>query len=187
MQNSLARFLNDLAGLGIAGILAFALAWQIALDELPCPLCLLQRLAFAAIGVGICLNIVYGLRPSHFGMILLSAMFGVLASSRQVLLHIAPGTGAYGSPFWGLHFYTWALLLFLAIILAVGAFLFLFDRAASTPPDGGAAALAAGPSTLGKVSLAALIVMTGITVLTTFAECGPVECPDDPTSYWLFD
>lgn len=187
MQNSFARFLNDLAGLGIAGILAFAFAWQLLLDELPCPLCLLQRLAFAAIGVGICLNIAFGLRPSHFGVILLSALFGVLASSRQVMLHIVPGSGAYGSPLWGMHFYTWALIAFLAVILAVGAFLFLFDRAASTPPDGGAAATAAGPSTLGKISLFALIGMTAVTVLATFAECGPTECPDNPVSYWLFD
>jgi len=135
MSTSLLRNLNALAGLGIAGILAFALIWQIVLAELPCPLCLLQRLAFVAIGFGICLNIAGGLRPSHFGVILLGALFGVLTSSRQVLLHIVPGTGHYGAPFLGLHFYSWALILFLAVILLVALVLFLFGGAIAEALD----------------------------------------------------
>lgn len=183
MSHPLARTLNDLAGLGVAGILAFAFAWQIVMDELPCPLCLLQRVAFVAIGAGICLNIMFGLRPAHFGVILIAALFGILASSRQVMLHIVPGTGSYGSPLWGMHFYTWALLAFLAVVLAVALFLFLFDRAVAAGEGDG---LNDGPSALGRIALIAILGMTVLTMLATFAECGFGECPDNPTDYWLF-
>ncbi|MFC3227208.1 disulfide bond formation protein B [Marinibaculum pumilum] len=183
MSTSLLRNLNALAGLGIAGVLAFALIWQIVLAELPCPLCLLQRLAFVAIGFGICLNIAGGLRPSHFGVILLGALFGVLTSSRQVLLHIVPGSGHYGAPFLGMHFYSWALILFLAVILLVALVLFLF---------GGAIAEAAAAPTppamdwLGRIAFIAIAAMAVVTLLAAFAECGVNQCPDNPTSYWLF-
>lgn len=185
MPASLLRNLNALAGLGIAGILAFALVWQIVLSELPCPLCLLQRLAFVAIGFGICLNIMAGLRPSHFGVMLLGALYGVLASSRQVMLHIVPGSGAYGSPLWGMHFYSWALLAFLAVILLVALVLFLFGGAIADAPAAEAAANAA-PDWLGRIAFVAILGMTVITLLAAFAECGISECADNPVSYWLF-
>ncbi len=185
MPVSWLRTLNALAGLGIAGILAFAFLWQIVLEELPCPLCLLQRLAFVAIGFGICLNIRAGLRPSHFGVILLGALYGVLASSRQVMLHIVPGSGAYGSPLWGLHFYSWALLAFLAVILLVALVLFLFGAAVAEAPPADAA-MAADPGWLGRIAFFAVAGMTLVTLLAAFAECGFSECADNPVSYWLF-
>ncbi|MBC7203505.1 MAG: disulfide bond formation protein B, partial [Pusillimonas sp.] len=39
------RFLNTLGLTGITFVLAFAFVWQFAYNELPCPLCLLQRAA----------------------------------------------------------------------------------------------------------------------------------------------
>ena len=40
----------------------------------------------------------------------------MLASGRQVLLHIAPGDPGYGTTLLGLHFYTWSFIAFVALI-----------------------------------------------------------------------
>src|SRR5215469_12839115 len=52
MTRSLALTLNALGLCAIALVLAIAFAAQLLLDELPCPLCLLQRIQFAMLAVG---------------------------------------------------------------------------------------------------------------------------------------
>src|SRR6188472_1842289 len=89
--------LNALGLYAIALILAAAFVFQFALGELPCPLCLLQRVAFAALAVGPILNLRYGPRPSHYALSLIAAIAGAGISMRQVLLHIIPGDPGYGS------------------------------------------------------------------------------------------
>ncbi len=151
-------------------------AFQFGLGELPCPLCLLQRVAFAMVSFGFLLNVRYGSAPSHYGVILVSALYGMVVAGRQTLLHIVPGSGAYGSAFFGLHFYTWAFLLFGATIFGTAVILLLDDG--KEMPD--------RPRT-GWASVAAIaaIGVTAANSITTLAECGPVECPDNPISYWL--
>jgi len=59
-------------------------------------------------------------RPSHYGLTLLGALFGVL--SRRAIRCCStsrPGAAVYGSPLLGMHLDTWSLLLFFAVI-AVG-------------------------------------------------------------------
>ncbi len=51
------RSLNVLGLLGISGVLLVAFIYQLVLGELPCPLCLLQRGAFVALGLGFLFNI----------------------------------------------------------------------------------------------------------------------------------
>ncbi len=31
------------------------------------------------------------------------------------------------------------------------------------------------------------VVLVSMNVVIAFAECGPLQCPDNPTSSWLFD
>lgn len=173
------RIVNALALLGIAGVLAVAYAFQLALGELPCPLCLLQRVAFCAVAFGFLLNVRFGPRASHYGIVLLGALFGMATSGRQVLLHVAPGTGAYGSPFLGLHFYSWAFVLFAAIVLAVAGLL-LLQRS-----DDVGLAMPAGA--LPRLAIAGAIFLTLANAVTTFVQCGPIECEDNPVRYWLAD
>jgi disulfide bond formation protein DsbB len=80
--------LNALGLYGIALVLAAAFAAQLWLDELPCPLCLLQRIQFALLAVGPMLNVRFGPRPSHYAMSLLTAAAGAAFAMRQILLHI---------------------------------------------------------------------------------------------------
>jgi disulfide bond formation protein DsbB len=141
MTRSFATTLNALGLYAIAAVLAAAFAAQLMLHELPCPLCLLQRIQFAMLAIGPILNIRHGPRPSHYAVSLLAAIAGAAFATRQVLLHIMPGDPGYGSALFGYHYYTWALIGFCVAIVATAAIL-LFDRQfkpdSTTPAKAGA-------------------------------------------------
>jgi disulfide bond formation protein DsbB len=177
-RNELVALLNLLGLLGITVAQLAGYAFQFGDGELPCPLCLLQRVAFAMVAFGFLLNVTHGSHPAHYGIILLSAVFGASVAGRQMLLHIVPGSGSYGSAIFDLHFYTWALLLFVATILATAALLLLHVAGAGVMPS-------TTPARWLSVVVIAAIVVTAANAVTTFIECGPIECPDNPVSYWL--
>src|SRR5258708_9422133 len=127
MTRSSAITLNALGLYAIALVLAGAFGAQLLLHELPCPLCLLQRIAFTVLAVGPIMNIRWGPRPSHYAMSLLAAVAGAAFSTRQVLLHIMPGDAGYGTALFGYHYYALALIPFVASIVLIAAIL-LFAR-----------------------------------------------------------
>lgn len=172
---------NSLALLGVSGILWFAFAWQLLLNELPCPLCLLQRVGFVMVGIGLLLNVCFGSRPLHYGIVVLSALAGLVSAVRQVLLHIAPGDPGFGSPFLGMHFYTWSAVAFFALLVWSGVVLMLDDMG-SAPASGEARRR----GWLGRLAILAFLSILVINVLSTTLECGFGPCPDNPTGYqWL--
>ena len=179
-RNELVAALNLLGLLGITAVQVAAYAFQFAQGELPCPLCLLQRVAFALVAFGFLLNVTHGSQPAHYGIILLSALFGASVSGRQMLLHIVPGSGAYGSAILDLHFYTWAFLLFVATILATAMLLLLHAGEFGATPT-----MSSVP--FQSLVVTAAIVVTAANAVTTFIQCGPIECPDNPVSYWLLN
>jgi len=126
--------LNAVALYAISAVLLVAFYFQFAWGELPCPLCFLQRVAFTALAVGPILTLRHGPRPGHYGLIVLAALLGAAIASRQVLLHIMPGDAGYGSVLLGYHFYTWALLGFVAAIAASAAMLLFPDQFAEQAP-----------------------------------------------------
>lgn len=182
MTPELSRTLNALGMLAVSLVLLLAYVYQLTLDELPCPLCLLQRVGFVAVGVGLGLNLLYGARPQHYAIMLLAALFGGSVAVRQILLHIVPGTGHYGSPVLGLHYYTWAAICFFLILLGT-AFMLLFDRQYDTdnqqPRFGG--------SVLAKSAFFVMLGLAALNAISTLLECGPGICADPPTSYKLID
>ena len=112
------------AGLaGLIAVLVVAYADQFAGRDLPCPLCLLQRVALVGVAYGLLLNLRYGPQPQGYAIMLLAALFGMGVAGRQVLLHIVPGSGAYGAPLLGLHLYTWSFILFALVILGTAVLL----------------------------------------------------------------
>src|SRR4030081_542937 len=127
MTRALAVTLNALSLYAVALVLAAAFAAQLLLGELPCPLCLLQRIQFALLAIGPILNVRFGPRPSHYAMSLLVAVAGAAFAIRQILLHIMPGDPGYGSALLGYHYYTWAFIGFAVSIVLIAAML-LLDR-----------------------------------------------------------
>ncbi|MEH3061531.1 MAG: disulfide bond formation protein B [Methylobacterium radiotolerans] len=177
-----ARTINALALLGCCAALVVAFWYQFNGGELPCPLCLLQRAAFAAAAIGFALNVRFGPRPSHYAVAILGAVAGAGISARQVALHVVPGTGGFGSTLLGLHFYTLALIAFVAMITGVGVLL-LADRSFEPDP----CPRGAGPVALGTASLLLLLGVVLANAVSTAAECGGGICPDDPTRYEALD
>jgi disulfide bond formation protein DsbB len=181
MTRSLAVTLNALGLCAVALVLAVAFAAQLLLHELPCPLCLLQRILFATLAIGPILNVRFGPRPSHYACSLLAAAAGAVVAMRQVLLHIMPGDPGYGSALLGYHYYSWAFIGFAAAIVLIGAVL-LFDGQFK-------AAREAPPAMVGAFASAAVwlvIALTALNVVTTLLECGFAACPDNPVDYGLF-
>lgn len=107
----------------IIAILSMAFYYQLAFRELPCALCLLQRMGFIGIGLGYVLNLRYGFYASHYAISFLSILFVLISSHLQILLHIIPGDPGYGDTFWGLHFYTWSYITGLYFIFSTAIFL----------------------------------------------------------------
>lgn len=107
---------NALELAGILFILLLALMYEFVFNEPPCPLCLLQRVGFFGIALGFLMNLRYGLRPSHYAMVILSALFTSFVALRQIALHVVPGTGSYGSAVLGYHLYTWSFIISMAVI-----------------------------------------------------------------------
>ena len=179
MTLALAIRLNALSLYAVALVLAAAFAAQLVLQELPCPLCLLQRIQFAVLAIGPILNIRFGPRPSHYAVSLLAAVAGAAFSTRQVLLHIMPGDAGYGAALFGYHYYTWALIGFAAAIVLLAAIL-LFDR--QFEPD---TTEQAAPGAFATSAVWLVIGLTALNVVSTLLECGFGACADNPVVYEL--
>jgi disulfide bond formation protein DsbB len=178
-ESRVSRAINTLALAGVCGVLAMAFFWQLIYNDLPCPLCLLQRVGFVLVGIGLLMNVRFGPCALHYGIIVLSAVGGAFAAGRQVLLHIPPGDTGYGLPFLGMHFYTWAFVLFAALIVYAGIMLVIDRRCVDQPHSRPVSSFAYGVMWL-------FFILVAANVVSTLLECGFGACPDDPTSYlWL--
>lgn len=170
--------LNTIGLYAISVVLLEAFFYQFARHELPCPLCMLQRVAFTALAVGPILTIRYGPRPSHYGLTIIAALAGAGIACRQILLHIEPGNVGFGSPVLGLHFYTWAFIFFVFAIIACAAVL-LFNEQFAQPDN---------PRDLGlfeRVAVWLVIAIAFVNAASALVECGFAFCPGGPVDYEL--
>ena len=177
---TLSRWLNLAALVAVCASLTLAFVWQIAYNELPCPLCQLQRAALILTGIGLMLNLRFGPAAVHYSIILASALGGAAASARQDLLHIAPGDPGYGTALFGLHFYTWGLISFI-IVLVFCTVMISLDR---NRLRGSGQAIRSGVA-------AALIwfffAITAANTVNSLMICKLGPCPENPTVYlWKF-
>jgi len=104
----------------IAGILTMAMTLQYANGELPCPLCLLERVAMLGVCFGIMLNLRRGFSYQNTAFSLLSAIFLLIVSVRQSLLDIYPRPGHeyIGSAIFGIHMPVWSIIIALSLLTA---------------------------------------------------------------------
>ena len=181
MPSDLSRLLNALGLIAVDTVLALAFIDQLWFRDLPCPLCILQRAGFAAAGFGLALNLLFGPRPSHYGVTILGAVVGAAMSMRQILIHIVPGTGSYGNAIFGLHLYTWAFIAFALMI--VGSAILLFDNRQFSRPEPWSQRLSVLPLT----AFVTFLVLAVGNVLSTLLICGASFCPDNPTEYLIFN
>lgn len=90
-----------------------------------------------------------------------------------------PGDAGYGSALLGYHYYSWALIGFIAAIVLLAAIL-LFDRQfdddATQPVSGDAFAQAA---------VWLVMSLTALNVVSALLECGFGACADNPVVYEL--
>lgn len=158
-------------------ILIIVFVDQFIQHDLPCPLCLLQRVCFIAIGLCMLMNLQLGLKPSHYGLMILATLLGLAVSLRQVGLHLGPNDPGYGMVFLGLYLYTWAAICF-AIIMVLIAIALIFDKGFQVEYK------------IQNKSYKALVALFLFLILadgvSTFIECGPYVCPSDPTQYFFF-
>jgi disulfide bond formation protein DsbB len=180
----LVRFGNGVAIAGIVLVLIVSFVLQFAYRELPCPLCTLQRVAFALCGLGFLLNLRFGSQPGHYGVAILGALFGLVASGRQILLHVMPGDAGYGTPLLGLHLYSWHFVLFLAVMLGT-ALLLVLSTGTAMEHDRRDGRRHQAMGRAARFFAWLLVALTLTNAVASFALCGPIECPDNPTGYWL--
>jgi disulfide bond formation protein DsbB len=192
LSPELARVLNFIGLVAMIGVLFGAYIYQFYYRELPCTLCLLQRVAMMAVAFGAAMNVMLGPDPRHYGVCLVSAALGGAVSIRQSMLHINPYFDAttgkptlsaasnppFGHSVMGLDLYVWGVLLFGTVILAVGI-IQLFRgqfRPAATEP--------AWLTRLAALGVGILFVTAAVETLTTFLECGFGDCPNDGSWHW---
>lgn len=189
------RVLNFVGMIGMLAVALSAYGYQFSKQELPCTLCLLQRVAMIGVAFGAAMNLKFGPRPRHYALCLISAAFGLAVSFRQTLLHINPyfdtttdeptlsaaTNPPFGEPVLGLHLYVWGLVIFGVAILATGIvqlFPSQWKPVVSEP---------AWLRKLATIGVVILLVIAAAEALSTFAECGPRACPDDGGwNWWLF-
>ncbi|MBE7220845.1 MAG: disulfide bond formation protein B, partial [Caulobacteraceae bacterium] len=146
---------------------------QVVGGEIPCPLCLIERVAMLGAALAPILQLRRGWSPRHTGLGLLFALFLLVVSVRQVLLDICPRPGHdyVGSAVLGLHMPVWSVVIAAGLIAAFALELALFDpqalRAARPAPALARAGLA----------LAAWIVALALANLAgTILQCGLGQC-----------
>jgi disulfide bond formation protein DsbB len=171
----------------ICAVLIGAFVVQFGEGEFPCPLCMLQRMAMMLCALGPAYVIMKArdgeVKTSDFatgyGMSVVAAVGGAFISIRQILLHIMPPDPGFGEPMFGLHLYTWALLVFTAVLVDSGLNL-VFTRE-----------LEPQKAEFGWISRLVLWLFGAVIVanaVAVFAEEGlHWTLPDNPDSYRLFD
>ena len=169
------KYVNSFCILIVCSILSGALYFQFGLHEDPCPLCLLQRMGMMGVIFGLALNSFFGFDAKHFAIVIIAALVGAVFSVRQVLLHIAPvpGDTGYGTPIFGMHLYSWGVLIFMASILGSALFLLFGDKFKAKE--------AIETHTFEKVTVYIAFAIIIVNVIATLFECqlGPC-CEDGP-------
>jgi disulfide bond formation protein DsbB len=186
----LSRLVNMAALAALLLVLTGSLYLQFVIGEQPCPLCMIQRSGMIALAIGPLMNLLWGLKPRNYALVILASFVGGAGSVRQILLHIANDTDpAYGPAILGFHMYTWAAIVFGVATVGV-ALMLMWDGPIEAKEPG----LMAEPGRLRALALALfglVAIYTLVITLSVIPECGLSACPDDPPNTngmpaWVF-
>ncbi len=179
--------------LGWSAVVCAGLYHQFGRGDIPCPLCVVQRMfmLLAALGAAYIIRsaLISGTVTGRaymagWGLSLVAAIGGSFASWRQTMLHILPGAKGYGSEVLGLHLYVWAWILFQLSVVAIGvALAFAHVTADRAVPAVRPGAL----RTAGMCALWFLGMVIAVNMLAVFLEEGfHWFLPDAPNRYRFF-
>jgi disulfide bond formation protein DsbB len=188
IEENTALRLNAVAMLLLALPLVGAMGVQLIFHELPCPLCLLQRIGMFAVAFGLILNLKYGSHPLHYGLSSLGAMIGAAVSLRQIVLHIVPVAGeptGFGAEVLGMHLYTWAFVVFVCSMIGIALLLIFTQWQSKVEPTAIDTAHPREMTRLEKFAVWLFVVLLAANVILAFLECGFGACPDNPSAYML--
>lgn len=113
----------------IAAILTTAMLLQYIDGEIPCQLCLLQRIAMFGVCFGIILQFRHGFSYRNTGLSMIFSLFLLIVSVRQTLndIYPRPGHEYIGSLVFGLHMPVWSVLISVALLIALAFQLVIWD------------------------------------------------------------
>jgi disulfide bond formation protein DsbB len=160
----------------IAGILTAAMTMQYADGELPCPLCLLQRVGLFGVCLGIMLNFRHGFSYRNIGVSMLFSIFLLIVSVRQTLLDIypRPGHDYVGTAVFGLHMPVWSIVIAVALLTSFAIELAVFGGNQDLRKTG-AGAFPALDRLAGILSLY-VIALCAINLVSVILQCGLGQC-----------
>jgi disulfide bond formation protein DsbB len=169
--------LNDLFQLAMlltmAAILTAAMVLQYDGGEIPCPLCLLQRVAMFGVCFGIIMHFRHGYSARNDGVGMLFALLLMMVSVRQTLLDIypRPGHSYIGSAVLGLHMPVWSVVIAMAILAAFAIkFAILGDEHLRDKPP---------PAPLGRLAKLLSLYVIAIALInlgSVVLQCGADAC-----------
>lgn len=175
--------------LAYIGVLSGAMFFfQFAMNELPCPLCITQRMGMMLSSLGAVYVLVQSLRGTlsttgfmtGLGFSIVGALLGAFMSARQILLHIAPGDPGYGEAVFGLHLYTWALVSFVVVLIFAGVLLVFGTEFMPVAPTSHVA------RTIVWVVIWMFVATVALNLVVVFIEEGfHLYLPDNPVRYEL--
>jgi len=157
----------------VSAVLTAAMVMQFVFAEIPCPLCLLQRVAM----FGCCFGLFHQLRTQESergtGVALLFALLLLVIAARQTLLDVVPRPGhAYiGSAVFGVHMPVWSVAIGVSLLLALALRLALFGAPrirpqTALPPLARAA----------RILEVYVVVICAINFAAVVLQCGFDEC-----------
>ncbi len=165
----LIRFLNAIWIYILAGVLTGSYTYRFLKGELPCPLCMLQRLSLICVAIGPMLNLRYKVKVQHYALSLAASIFGGAVSLRQIGLHVCPQFPTFGQPVLGLELYTWAFLVFSASAVGIMVLLLLHPKEHDN----------VSPGTMflyEKIACGYIFLLALANIFTTYLICGFGSC-----------
>jgi disulfide bond formation protein DsbB len=157
----------------LAAILTAAMVMQYAFGEIPCPLCLLQRVAM----FGCCFGLIEQLRSDNSergtGIALIFAVLLLIVSVRQTLLDLFPRPGHeyVGSAIFGIHLPVWSVIIAVALLLGFAVRLALFGgRCGATDADRHL------PRAIIQALAIYVVAICAVNFLSVIAQCGLDQC-----------
>lgn len=164
---------------------------QFGVGELPCPLCMQQRYGMILSTLAAIFVVLQARRgqltslryAQGLGMGVLAVTAGSAVSIRHITRHILPGDPGYGSPFLGLHLYTWAYITYAIVVIYCAVALMLAPRGIPVAPPPGSRARTV--STVIIWLFFALVIANFIAII--FEEGFAWRLPSDPQHWNLIE